>query len=38
MPSEGFETAISAAKRPQTYALARATTGISKRRNISIAK
>ena len=27
MPSEGFEPTVSAGKRPQTYALDRATTG-----------
>jgi hypothetical protein len=30
MPAAGLEPAIPAAKRPQTYALDRATTGISK--------
>jgi hypothetical protein len=29
MPSAGFKTEILAAKRPQTYALERAVTGIS---------
>jgi hypothetical protein len=30
MPSEGFESAIPATKRPQTYDLHRAATGIGK--------
>jgi hypothetical protein len=34
MPSAGFEPAIPATKRPQTYALERAATGIGNNLNI----